>query len=135
MHLRHGASMLSTTLPFWTCIITLGKKKWWWRTLLLKNFWSYVIHSEIKPPLLLGWTMMSSGSSDSTLSYFFLNAEFFTLPFEHFLLPFLCCKIIWSSASEASDFLRLGLKINIVLLILEFKATLLTGSNNQFRNY
>ena len=25
MHLRHGTSLLSTPLPFWTCIITLGK--------------------------------------------------------------------------------------------------------------
>ena len=28
MHLRHGTSLLSTPLPFWTCIITLGKEKW-----------------------------------------------------------------------------------------------------------
>ena len=27
MHLRHGTSLLSTPLPFWTCIITLGKEK------------------------------------------------------------------------------------------------------------
>ena len=26
MHLRHGTSLLSTPLPFWTFIITLGKK-------------------------------------------------------------------------------------------------------------
>ena len=25
MHLRHESSLLSTQLPFWTCIITLGK--------------------------------------------------------------------------------------------------------------
>ena len=25
MHLRHGTSLLSTPLPFWTCIITLNR--------------------------------------------------------------------------------------------------------------
>ena len=41
MHLRYGTSLLSTPLPFWTCIITLGKEKWWRRLLLLKIIWLY----------------------------------------------------------------------------------------------
>ena len=97
-----------------------------------------VIHSEIKPPLFLGWAITSSGSSASTRSYLFLNEEFFTLVLVHFLLPFLCCKIIWSSESESSDLtylLRLGLKIKIVSLTLEFYAMLLTKSNHQYQNY
>ena len=76
-----------------------------------------IIHSEIKPPLFLGWAITSSGSSSSTRSYLFLNEEFFTLVFVHFLLPFLWCKILWSSESESSDLthlLRLGLKVKIV---------------------
>ena len=28
MILRDGTSLMSTPLPFWTCIITLGKEKW-----------------------------------------------------------------------------------------------------------
>ena len=32
-------SLLSTQLSLWTCIITLGKKKWWQRTLLLRISW------------------------------------------------------------------------------------------------
>jgi hypothetical protein len=32
MHLRHGTSLLSTPLPLWTCIITLGKET------MTKNF-------------------------------------------------------------------------------------------------
>ena len=27
MHLRHGTSLLSTPLPFFTCIVTLGTEK------------------------------------------------------------------------------------------------------------
>ena len=86
----------------------------------------------------MGWTITSSGSSASTRSYLFLNEEFFTLVFVHFLLPFLCCKIIWSSESESSDLthlLLLGLKIKTVSLNLEFYAMLLTKSNHQYPNY
>ena len=37
--LGHESSLLSTPLPFWTCIITLGKKNDDEKTLLLKIIW------------------------------------------------------------------------------------------------
>ena len=39
MHLIHGTSLLSTPLPLWTSIITLGKKIDDEKTLLLKIIW------------------------------------------------------------------------------------------------
>ena len=45
MHLRHWNSMLSTPLPFWTCIFAPGTKNWWWKTLLLRIIWLYEVIS------------------------------------------------------------------------------------------
>ena len=41
MHLRHETSLLSTTLPLWTYIITLGKQIDDEKTLLLKTIGLY----------------------------------------------------------------------------------------------
>ena len=39
MNLGYGTSLLSTPLPFWTSIITLGKKIDDEKTLLLRKIW------------------------------------------------------------------------------------------------
>ena len=39
MYQMHGTSLLSTPLPLWTTIITLGKKKYDEKTLIFKKFW------------------------------------------------------------------------------------------------
>ena len=41
MHSIHGTSLLSTPLPLWTFIITLGKKNDNQKTLPLKIIWLY----------------------------------------------------------------------------------------------
>ena len=41
MYQMHGTSLLSTPLPLWTSIITLGKKIDDKKTLLLKKNWLY----------------------------------------------------------------------------------------------
>ena len=42
MYQMHGTSLLSTPLPLWTSIITLGKKNDDEKTLLLKIIWLYM---------------------------------------------------------------------------------------------
>ena len=45
MNLIHGTSLLSTPLPLWTYISTLGKKIDDEKTLLLKKIWLYNIEN------------------------------------------------------------------------------------------
>jgi hypothetical protein len=41
MYQMHGTSLLSTPLPLWTSIITVGKKNDDEKTLLIKIIWLY----------------------------------------------------------------------------------------------
>ena len=42
MHLIHGTNLLTTPLPLWSSIITLGKKIDDEKTLLHKKIWLYI---------------------------------------------------------------------------------------------
>ena len=63
MILRHLTSLLSTLLPFWTCIITVGKWKWWRKkklALVKFKFWLFINGDEIHRPIKIIFSLKNT---------------------------------------------------------------------------
>ena len=63
MILGHLTSLLSTLLPFWTGIITVGKWKWWRKkklALVKFKFWLFINGDEIHRPMKIIFSLKNT---------------------------------------------------------------------------